>query len=143
MENNSRDNQPSKRYVDYFMHLNGLAYHAVRKLEDKGGEAMAPDIVQEHMARVQAAIDSYNIRDPKFVFNMNQSGASFNKMVSRALRKGVTSKGAPDVQKNIRTKGDLNRVTIMPVVSTSGTAYKLVFVFLGKLAHYRKANGTQ
>ena len=126
---NFRENRPSKRYVNYFMHRNGLAYHAVRQIEDKPVEEMTPEIVSEHMARVQAAMDRYNIRDPKFVFNMDQSGASFHKMVGRALRKGVASKGEPTVQKTIRTKGVLNRVTIMPVVSASGTSYKPVVVF--------------
>ena len=82
-------------------------------------------------------MDSYRIHDPRFIFNMDQSGCSFGKIIGRSLRKGVGSRGSNLVQKNITIKRDLDRVTIMPVVSAEGKAYTPCPKFPSKTAHYR------
>ena len=46
-------------------------------------------------------------------------------MTGRNLRKGVTESGAKKVaQLSVKTKGILDHVTIMSVVSAAGVAYK-------------------
>lgn len=67
---------------------------------------------------------------------------SFCKMVGRALRKGLcSSKEKKDIlgfQKTLTTKGNLDRVTLMPVVDAAGFAYKPGIVFPGKKQHFRR-----
>lgn len=80
----------------------------------------------------------FNIHKPEYMFNTDQSGASFEKMNGPSLWKGVISAGPRLLQNMITTKGNLERVTGINVVSASGKSHKPVVVFHGKLAHYRK-----
>ena len=73
---------------------------------------------------------------------MDQSGASFSKMTCRGVRKGVGPKYITLRHSGVHTKGDLEKVTIMPTVSAAGTCCKPVIVFPGKQAHFRCVNGT-
>lgn len=59
---------------------------------------------------------------------MDQSGSFFEKIVGRSLRKriGVTRNNLS--QKTVRTKVDLNHVTVMPVILADGKAYTPVVV---------------
>jgi len=78
------------------------------------------------------AMHGYHIKDASLIFNMDQSGASFAKMTDRSLRKGVAPLNTTLVHSAARTRGCLERVTVMPVVSGGGVAYKLVIVYPGK-----------
>ena len=131
------NNRPSKKYCELFLSRHNLELRAVRQVEDKCVMAMTPEHVSEHIARIKAAMDRYHIHDPPFIFNMDQSGCSFGKIIGRSLRKGVGSQGSNLVQKNITIKGDLDRVTTMPVVSAEGKAYTPCLKFPGKTPHYR------
>ena len=119
----------------------GLQRKSVRVIEQSGVEALSKRVVAEHVARVQAASARFYIKDSKFIFNMDQSDASFEKMVGRSLRKRYAPKERVLVQTGIRTKGKLDRVTVMPVVSAAGVAYTPVIVFPGIQAHYRRVRG--
>lgn len=59
---------------------------------------------------------------------MDQSGSFFEKIVGRSLRKriGVTRNNLS--QKTVRTKVDLNNVTVMPVILADGKAHTPVVV---------------
>lgn len=85
--------------------------------------------VSEHIDPVQEAINWYKISTASQIVNMDQSGMSFCKMVGRSLRKGFcSSKEKKDLlgfQKTLTTKGNRDRVTLMPVVDAAGFAYKL------------------
>lgn len=138
-------NRPSTTWVKKFSNRNKLSYRRVQQVEAVRVQAVSRSNVSEHIARVQAAINRYSIRSASQIINMDQSGMSFEKIVGRSLRKGfcdaATRKCSLAVQKTLQTKGNLNRVTVMPVVSASGTAYKPVIVYPGKLPHFRTVNG--
>ena len=72
---------------------------------------------------------------------MDQSGISFAKMVGRCLRKVIDSSGQTLTEKAIRTRGNLEGVAVMPVVTASGNTYSQVVVYPGTQAHYRKVRG--
>lgn len=136
-----KSNRPSTSWVDGFLKRHDLVYKAVRVIDDKHVQAVSEANVAEHIAHVKAAMDRYRIKDARFVFNMDQSGASFAKMTGRSLRKGVGPRNVALIHSAVRTKGNLERVTVMPVVSASGVAFKPVIVYPGKQAHYRKVSG--
>ena len=119
----------------------GLQYQSVQIVEDQRITAINPSTVSEHIARIQAALDRYGIRDPRFIFNTDQSGSSFKRMCGRSLRKGYGKKDKKLQQACIRPRGQLDRVTVMPFISASGKAYKPVIVFPGIQPHYRKVRG--
>ena len=86
-------------------------------------------------------MDRYHIRDSKFLFNTDQSGSSFKRMCGRSLRKGFGVKDKKLQQACVRTKEQLERITVIPSFSASGKAYKPVFVFPGIQPHYRNVKG--
>ena len=135
------NNRPSLKFCDNFLARHILESRSVRQVEDSRVDAITMEKVTEHIARVQAAMDRYHINDPRFIFNMDQTGSSFEKIIGRSLRKGVGRKGQHLIQKTIRTKGDLVRVTVMPVVSAAGKAYTPCVIFPGKTPHYRIVKG--
>ena len=121
--------------------LHGLQRKSVRVIEQSRVEALSKSIVAEHIARVEAACARFYIKDSTFIFNMDQSGASFEKMVGRSIIKRYGAKERVLEQTGIRTKGKLARVTVMPVDSSAGVAYTSMIVFPGIQAHYRHFHG--
>ena len=119
----------------------GLLYQSVQIVEDHRLLAINPATVSEHIPRIQVALSRYGIRDPCLIVNTDQSGSSFKRMCGRSLRKGYGKKNKKLQQACIRTKGQLDRVTVMPCISASGKAYKPVIVFPGVQPHYRKVRG--
>lgn len=91
-------------------------------------------------------MDRYNVNEAERIINLDQSGMSFNIKLGRSLRRGFVNgnekKKELTLQKTLETKGNLDRVTIMPVVSASGFAFKPCVIYPGKLPHYRKVNNT-
>lgn len=57
------------------MKRHGLVYHTIRQVEDRRVDALSKSNVAEHLVRVQAAMVQYNITEPKFIFNRDQSDA--------------------------------------------------------------------
>lgn len=76
---------------------------------------------------------------------MGQSGMSLKKMVGRSLRKGFVDgkmrKKNSALKRTLDAKGNMDRVTIMPVVGACGKYYKPVLVYPGNLPSYRKVQG--
>ena len=132
------ENGPSDVCLNNMMKRFGLQYQSEQIVEDQRITAINPSTVSEHIARIQAAFDRYGIRDPRFIFNTDQSGSSFKRMCGRSLRKGYGRKDKKLQQACIRTRGQLDRVTVIPCISASGKAYKPVIVFPGIQPHYRK-----
>lgn len=139
------NNKPSNRWVKRFSQRHGLSYRRVQQVEGVRVDAVKHDVVAEHIARMEAVYKRYNIKHARQLVNMDQSGSSFKKMVGRSLRKGMVpsddSAKALALQKTLATRGSLDRVTVMPVVSADGHAYKPCVVYPGKHAHYRTVNG--
>lgn len=52
---------------------------------------------------------------------MDQNGSSFKKMVGRILRKAIGTSERTLVHRAVRTKENLERVTLITVVSAAGT----------------------
>lgn len=116
----------------------------MQQVEDVRVAAVTKENVAEHISRVQAAIKRYNIKSAKQIVNMDQSGISFKKMVGRSLRKGFrdNSKGNKStVQNTLSAKGNLDRVTLMPVVAAHGSAFTPCVIYPGKQPHFRKVRG--
>lgn len=135
-----QNNRPSLRWVGNVMCRKKLRYRSFCQIEDPSIEAMTPEN-REHIARVQAVIARYNIRDPNIIFNMNQTGMYFENMVGRSFRKGIGSEQGEFIQRALKTKENLNRVTLMPMVSAAGKAYTLAVIFPGKTCHYTVSHG--
>ena len=123
------NNRPSNKYCELVLSRHNLELRIVREVEDKLLMAMTPEQVSKHIERIQATMDRYHIHDPRSIFNMDQSGCSFWKIIGRSLRRSVARWGSNLVQKRITTKGDLHRVTIMPVESAARKAYILCLIF--------------
>lgn len=135
------ENRPSLAWVDSFTMRHNFAYKAVKVIDDKRVQAVTEQHIAAHIARVKAAMVRYSIKDARFIFNMDQSGASFAKMTGRSPRKGVGPRDAVLINSGVRTRGKLERVTIVLVVSAADTAFKRVIMFPGKKAHFRRTNG--
>ena len=137
--------RPSHYWVDDFVRRNGLDYHNVQVVEGARVESLSHEHICEHIARVGAALKRYNIRYESYIFNMDQTGCSFQKMVRYSLRKGIVKKKEGRkirlIQRAIRTKEALNRVTVMPVVSPAGQDLKPIIVYPGKQTHFRRIRG--
>ena len=95
------NNRPSLKFVDNLLKRQDLCSSSVRMVEDKRVEAMTMATVAEHIARVQSAMNRYNIHDPERMFNMDQTGCELWKILGRSLRKGVGEKGRRLIQKCI------------------------------------------
>jgi len=72
---------------------------------------------------------------------MDKSGTSFERMTGRSLQKGIGRRHVALIHSVVRTKGNLDRVTVMRTVSAAGVELKPVIVFPGKQAHFREARG--
>lgn len=115
------NNVPSMRWTKSFADRNGLSYRKVQQVEDARVKAVTEGNVVEHIARIQAAFNRYNIKSPSQVVNMDQSCMIFKKMVGKSLRKGFVdsskSKNNIALQRTWDSKGGLDRVTLMPAVT--------------------------
>ena len=132
---------PSRNWLKGFMRRNFLETKSVKVVEDKRVQALTRDHVAEHIGRVKAIIARYNIKNAKYIFNLDQSGCSSQRMTGRSLREGVGPRHVALINSSVRTKVNLERVTIMPVVSANGFAYKPVVIYPGVQRHYRTVKG--
>lgn len=132
------DKRPSKSWVTQCLTRHELSYKPVRVVEDKRVLAVTEQNLCEHIARVNAVINSYRIKDAGFMFSMDQSGCSFVKMTGRSLRKGVGPRNVALIHTGIRTNGNLERVTVMPVISAAGAKFKQANRLPWQTGHFRR-----
>ena len=113
---------------------------ALRFVEEKRVAAITEARVAEQIARVKAVLKRYHINKASHIFNIDECGVSFDKMNCRSLRRGVAHASVSRAMHfaTIRTRGNLNHVTVMAVISADGKEYKLFLVSPGKLPHYRR-----
>lgn len=72
------------------------------------------------------------------MFNIDQFGSLFAKIIGRPLRNGCVSRRKDLVlYKTLKTKGNLDRVSIVLMVSTGCKVYIPEVIFLGKHPHFR------
>lgn len=62
-------------------------YQDLRQVEDDILNAVCRELVAEHKAIVQSGINRNKIKNPSRIFNMEQSGESFQKVFRGAFRK--------------------------------------------------------
>lgn len=133
---------PTKSWLKGFLRRNAeLIVRPVRTIEASRIASVTLENVCEHISRVDEAIKRFNIRDPNRIFNCDETGIILNKSSRRTLRKGVGGAHKTLQQIEIVTKGGLDHVTLMGIVSASGNAYKPAIIFPGKHARYRIVNG--
>lgn len=118
-----------------------LQYSGVRGNEGAHIDALTNQHGAEHLPCVSDTMKRYNIREAWQIFNMDETGHSFKRLVERSLRKVIGPKGRNLTLHASKTKGNLESVTVMPVLSASGTRYKPVVMYTGKQVHYRKVRG--
>ena len=119
-----------------------LSIRLVRAIESRLIQAVTRRNVGEHIARMQAAMDRYNVHDARRIFNIDESGVSFRTMAGKRLRKGITTRDKQYAFSSlVRTKGSLDRVTVLCVVNAAGERFKPAIVFPGKQPHYRRVDG--
>ena len=83
------NNRSSKRWVTSFTDRHDLTYRSVRTIDQSRLEAVSGENVSKHIARVQAVMNKYCIREANQVLNLDETGASFSKMTGRSFRKGI------------------------------------------------------
>lgn len=79
----------SKNWIDHFIKRHSLKVSPVQFIEERTVAAVTASNMLEHIARVQAVIDWNSIQNAKHIFNTDQPGASFAKMMSQSMRKIV------------------------------------------------------
>ena len=109
-------------------------------IECKRTDAVTMGHIGEHISRVKAALMRYNIREPRFIFNLDESGASFKKVTGRSLRKAVTTNSHTAIAVVCRTKGKLDHITVMSVANSAWVTLKYVVVYPGREVHHRVVN---
>ena len=62
-------------------------------------------------------------------------------MAARSFRKAVELGIDSVVQAAVKTKGNLERLTVIAVVKAAGCSFKPIIVYPGKQPHYRRVNG--
>lgn len=76
--------------------------------------------------------------EARYIFNTDHSGSSFNKLVRHSLHGGAFDVStARPLRQRISEKGNLDRVTIMPVDMAAGNSLMLVVIYPGQSANYR------
>lgn len=69
-----------------------------------------------------------------------KTGVSISKITDQRIRKGVGEISKRLYGTLARVKGNLKRMTIMPVISAAETCAKLYIVMPGKRAHFHRNN---
>lgn len=134
-----KTNRPGVRWMELFLQRHSeLRLRKRVNLENARCEAMNPDTVAEHFARIRAITEKHGINDPTRIINLDESGFSIRGMTLGGRSKCVVSQGSRGNTTEPKFKGTCDHVTLMPVVSASGQAYTPVIVLPGKEARYRK-----
>ena len=132
-------NLPSNRWVEGFLSRNPeIAVRPVRAVDARRIEAVTRHNIATHIARVQVDMDRFDIHDPNLILNVDESGISFQKMAGRSLLRELGNAHEKTlVSTMIRTRGRMERATVMCFVNAAGLSFKPVMVFPGKQPHYR------
>lgn len=103
---------------------------------------MTTEAVDEHICRLNAIIERYDIRHARQILNLDQCCVFFRATGRRAKRKMLMKKNTAKLCKTIVKTKNIDHVAIISVLSASGFEYKPVVVYPGVQAHYRKVRGT-
>lgn len=87
------------------------------------------EITAQHVARVQAVMEEHNIKDGSRIFNIDETGISFKHLLTHCNQQGIVETANTGTTMLSQTRGALDHVKLMPVVSADGNAYNLLFCF--------------
>lgn len=134
-----RDNRPGYTWLRGFVtRFPYLTVKSTADLENERAQAMSPEHVAEHFARVRTVLDKYRITEPTHVFNLDECGFSVKGMTWGRRVKRVVHAGTTSFQRTLTWTGSVDHVTCMAVVSAAGKAWTPAFVLPGVLARYRR-----
>ena len=89
------------------------------ELERERSDAMSPDNVARHFARVQHILKSHGINEPTHVFNLDECGFSVKGMTWGRKVKRIVADGSTCYMRTIAWQGSLDHVTMMAVVNAA------------------------
>lgn len=119
-----------------------LELKASRPVEMLRTRAVRPDVLAAHFVRTEAIYAKYNIRDSRQVFNIDETGVSFRDLSRGRCIRAAGSSQSEVVSAGARFRGNIDHVTLMPVVSADGSAYTPLVVIPGKRAPWKKVDGS-
>lgn len=137
-----KNDRPGMKWLRGFLNrYPQLKVKTTAQLENERSEAMSPDIVAEHFARIRTLMDSYGIHDPTHVFNLDECGFSVKGMSWGRRVKRVAVEGTTVFQRTIAWQGSVDHVTCMAVVNAAGQIFTPAFVLPGVMARFRRREG--
>lgn len=138
-----KGNKPGKDWLRYFMRRNStLTLRKRVNLEAERAEAVTPENLATHFARIKALMDKHDITEADQVLNLDESGFSMRGM-SFGRSKCLVQQGTRANTRELKWRGTCDHVTVMPVISAAGQVFTPLFVLPGAEARWRKrGNGT-
>ena len=106
-------------------------------LENSPAETMNEDNLARHFARLHHIYKEYKSSDGQQVFNLDESGFS-TRTASRARAKAVMETCGMSNAVGLKWSANAYHVTLMPVASADGTAWRPIAILSGKRHKWRK-----
>lgn len=130
------DNRPSRIWVYSFINRHkDIDLQSPSPVEDRRTKAVNPENFAKHIVRFETVAEKNGINDPRFMFNLDESGISFRNSGGKAHRKGVGKVCQNLIVKYLTVKVSIDHVTVMPVVSASGSVVNPIVVYPEKTRH--------
>jgi hypothetical protein len=111
-----KDDLPGARWVREFIGRHKFGLQRKQTLDAARAEAMDPRNLAAHFVLLGALCSKYNITQANQVFNLDESGFSLKERNKQRVRV-VTPMGRRANSVDLKFSGNVDRITIMPVVS--------------------------
>lgn len=128
---------PGRKFAKGYMicHKN-ICLKRISNLETLRAKAILPELLAQIFARLTKAYGENNIQSPQQVFNINELGFSVRAICHAIINVVFDAKGHSN-STELNWAAIPQHITIIPVVSAKGRAWRLVIVMLGKRVDYR------
>lgn len=139
-----KDGRPTFTWLYSFLDRNTQVKTQRREcIEEKRINAISPATIAKHFVRAETLCDRYHIEDPRFIFNVDESGVSAKVLLDKSKEKAVARPNATGAApcETLDVKSNAERCTIMPVISAAGNCFNPVVVVKGKQAAWRCVDG--
>lgn len=134
-----KNNRPGRKWLINFLKRHPvLRLKSTVNLEHERAEAMCPENVAAHFARIRALADKHDITEPFQVFNLDESGFSIKGMSYGSRSKRIVRNGSRANARQLKWRGTCDHVTLMAVVNAAGQSYTPLVVLPGVQARYRR-----
>lgn len=87
------------------------------------------------------SLNHNNISEASRVFNLDETEVSFRELLSNCNQKGISASHTVATAALSDTRGSLDHLTLMPIVSADGKANSSVIILPYLQAPYRAVNG--